>query len=126
MNKHADHARQFIGRACPCCGNRQLFVIESRHNKNGTHRRRLHCAGCEWRGTTYEISKEMYDSLLEAKNAFEAMQRIFGSKEAAPKDKQLPCYDCKFLMPGAICSYGLPEAMTHDAVDCTYLQKIPA
>lgn len=41
---------------CPTCGKRNLIVVDSRGNKDGTvTRRRRRCLDCEARHTSYEM-----------------------------------------------------------------------
>lgn len=50
---------------CPECGSEKSYVYDSRnHTRKNARRRRLQCAGCNHRYTTYEILAVEYEKML--------------------------------------------------------------
>ena len=65
---------------CENCGKQQITVCDSRVFM-GTRRRRRNCNFCNHKSTTYEISNEDFERLLDEKKAFNVENVIEQLKE---------------------------------------------
>lgn len=61
----AENTMIMDARACRRCGSESTYVIDSRHMKDGYIRRRIQCSVCQNRHTTYEISMDVYEDLMD-------------------------------------------------------------
>ena len=100
---------------CPKCKEGNFAVIESRPpGKNGGHtrRRRRCCSNCNYRETTYEITKSAYEEYLQSK-------RIVSKLTTTLKEKvtnKRACYKCIQYYQNR-CRLDIPEL---DATECAY------
>jgi hypothetical protein len=112
---------QTVGRTCPICGTRALYVMEARVNSSSkihpeTHkRRRLCCKNCGYRQTTREISDELYSLLLKRSKLCEDLVAGMGANLSTTS--KMPCLDCTYC-DGNSCDLGIPEFRTVEACDC--------
>ena len=60
---------------CPKCGSSQIAVVDSRPRAGIVWRRRK-CLECDGKYTTYEVSSDTYDSLMEARTFMDRAERI--------------------------------------------------
>lgn len=61
---------------CQLCGSRKFSVIDSRHNEDGTVRRRRICKKCGTRFTTFEITMDEYFTLRKIEELAIKMKEV--------------------------------------------------
>lgn len=89
---------------CTQCGAKAVCVLESKLDQHKNRKRVKQCDVCNYRVTTYEITKEQYLKLNH-------------SEESKPS----VCISCVHNN-GSRCGFDFPEYLTADAVDCIYAE----
>lgn len=106
---------------CPMCSENTETTIESRKTKEGFVRRRRECSSCKSRRTTYEVSREFYETgCLLLKQHQRTLSILKDIKQV--ENKNIKCELCVFNQ-NEQCTFDLPEHNTVDAFDCTYFEK---
>ena len=71
---------------CPECNSAQLYVVDSRNNKEDYVARRRKCEACGHRFPTVEIPKDVYDDLIRKRNRLRALETALIQHKKAKRD----------------------------------------
>jgi len=110
--------------ACPNCNEPAFRVIEIRHTKLST-RRRKQCDVCKHRATTHEVTEDTFKTLKENQSLIVKLSKLLFDKTIEPPEEietlVNKCDDCQFNN-GNDCTFNFPEYNTVDSYDCNHYQ----
>lgn len=101
----------------------QFFIIEARANSNYKRRRRC-CEKCDYRATTYEVSKEDFDLIRDIIRKREDKKRRDKFKALAVKQANAKiCCNCKHWT-NFRCGFEFPDAGGIFAEECSLYERV--